>query len=44
MLTRLRRALARAEDHWLTDLVGVCLIFSIPHAVLFTSLILERLP
>lgn len=40
MLTRLRRAMARAEDHWLTDLVGVCILFTMPSAVLFVAAIL----
>lgn len=39
MLTRLRAALDRAEDHWLTDLVGVCILFSMVPAVLFAGLV-----
>ena len=40
MFSRIRRAMARAEDHWLTDLVGVCMLFAIPPAVLFGAAIL----
>lgn len=44
MLTRIREALSRAEDHWLTELVGVCRIFAIPHTVLLVGLIVGRAP
>lgn len=40
MITRIRAAMARAEDHWLADLVGVCVLFSIPPAVLIAASVL----
>ena len=44
MFTRLRAAMVRAEDHWLTDLVGVCILFLIPPAVLFVGAVLGVKP
>lgn len=41
MMNRVRAALRRAEEHWLADLAGVCLLFLIPHAVLLAGLIWE---
>ena len=41
MMTRIRAALARAEDHWLADLVGVVCLFLIPPAVLLAGLVWE---
>lgn len=29
MMARLKRALARIEDHWLADLIGVVCIFAL---------------
>jgi hypothetical protein len=44
VFSRIRAAMARAEDHWLTDLVGVCILFAIPPAMLFAGAILEGQP
>lgn len=44
MLNRLRAALARAEDHWLADVAGVCILFAIPPVVMFLGLALGVTP
>lgn len=44
MFSRIRAAMVRAEDHWLTLTVGVCLLFSILPGVMFLGLALGAAP